>query len=204
MSAVPAISPSFSSDLRAAREGDQEAFSRLMGPHWSRIRERANRHLLRSGGPYTASDVVQDVYAEAWSALRKFRGTSEAEYCAWFNRMVANRVLKAMRHRLAGARDERRNCPFPPGLAGLGGPAADDTTPFAKLSRGEDLERMAQAMARLAPDERQALLLRHGEGLSVDSIAEALDRSKGAVGGLLKRGMRKLRDDLVGTNGETS
>ena len=53
-------------------------------------------------------------------------------------------------------------------------------------------------LGKLPQDQREALRLRYLEGKTLLEIAERLDRSEMAVAGLLKRGLRSLRD-LGGT-----
>ena len=64
--------------------------------------------------------------------------------------------------------------------------------------RGEQAVRLAMLLGKLPQDQREALRLRYLEGKTLLEIAERLDRSEMAVAGLLKRGLRSLRD-LGGT-----
>jgi RNA polymerase sigma-70 factor (ECF subfamily) len=52
------------------------------------------------------------------------------------------------------------------------------------------------ALEELPADQREAVRLRHLEGLPLAEIADRLGRSEDAVAGLLKRGMRTLRERL--------
>jgi RNA polymerase sigma-70 factor (ECF subfamily) len=55
------------------------------------------------------------------------------------------------------------------------------------------------------PDaQREALVLQHWHGLKLAEIGERLERSPEAVAGLLKRGLKRLRELLGGEGGLTS
>jgi RNA polymerase sigma-70 factor (ECF subfamily) len=77
--------------------------------------------------------------------------------------------------------------------------AADQSTPSQRAIRHEQLLLLADALARLPDDQRQAVELRHLQGLATVEIAQRMDRTVAAVGGLLQRGLRTLRDSLEET-----
>jgi hypothetical protein len=66
---------------------------------------------------------------------------------------------------------------------------------FEKQERAVQL---AEALSRLPEAQREALVLQHWQGWSLDEIAEQMGRTRTAVAGLLKRGLRQLRDELSG------
>jgi RNA polymerase sigma-70 factor (ECF subfamily) len=55
---------------------------------------------------------------------------------------------------------------------------------------------LADALNRLPEAQREALVLQHWHGWSLDEIGRHLGRSPAAVAGLLKRGLRQLRQSL--------
>jgi RNA polymerase sigma-70 factor (ECF subfamily) len=63
-------------------------------------------------------------------------------------------------------------------------------------AREEELIRLAGALANLPLDQRTAVELRQLQGLSVDEISQRMERTPSAVGGLLRRGMARLRELL--------
>ena len=65
-----------------------------------------------------------------------------------------------------------------------------------KLMKQERLEQLADALLKLLDDERSAVVLKHFHNWSVAEIAQHLGRTEEAVAGLLRRGLKKLRDHL--------
>src|SRR5262249_57751328 len=72
--------------------------------------------------------------------------------------------------------------------------AADQTSPSERAVRHEEVCRLAEALAGLPEDQRQAVELHHLHGLPVEEVARELDCSESAVGGLLRRGLKRLRE----------
>ena len=64
------------------------------------------------------------------------------------------------------------------------------------MIRHEQLIRLADALGQLPDDQRQAVEMRHLQGLATAEIAERMKRSVAAIGGLLQRGLRALRVSL--------
>jgi RNA polymerase sigma-70 factor (ECF subfamily) len=56
--------------------------------------------------------------------------------------------------------------------------------------------RLAAALAELPEAQREALTMNHLEGHPLEEVASQLGRSRDAVAGLIKRGLRQLRDRL--------
>ena len=71
--------------------------------------------------------------------------------------------------------------------------AAEQSTPSQQADRNEQAVRLAEALTTLPDAQRQALVLRYAQGLSVAEISAEMGRGPTAVAGLLKRGTRQLR-----------
>src|SRR5512133_2168108 len=72
--------------VRAARNGDREAFMQLVRVHQAGVRAFAHGLL---GDRVLAEDIAQEAFLRAWRGLEKFRG--EAAFATWLY-AIARRV----------------------------------------------------------------------------------------------------------------
>ena len=146
------------------------------------------------------SDVVQQTLLEAHREQGRFRGATEAERAAWLRRILARNLLDAYRGFGRGKRDVARERSLDEALerssqrleAWLAG---DESDPGRHAERQEQALRLAEALLRLPEAQREALVLQHWQGWSTARISAHLGRTPAAVAGLIKRGLRQLRED---------
>jgi len=155
----------------------------------------------RLRGKVDPSDLVQQTLLEASQALDQFRGATEAELAAWLRRILAHNLADAVRRYGAAARDvaleQALEASVEASAAHLRVWLADAlSSPSAQALRQEQLRRLDEALAALPQDQRTAVVLKHLHGLSVAEVGRQLGRSQSAVGGLLRRGLRNLREQL--------
>ena len=153
-----------------------------------------------------ASDIVQQTLLEAHKCRGQFRGQSEAERLAWLRTILSHVLAAAARRFSAGVRDLDRERSLEAEIdlssSQLECLLADDqTSPSERTVRGEDLLRLAHAIASLTPDQRQVVELHHLKGLSLADVATLMGRSRPAIAGLLFRSLNKLRELLPDKEG---
>jgi RNA polymerase sigma-70 factor (ECF subfamily) len=142
------------------------------------------------------SDVVQQTLLRAHERFYQFRGETEEEWRGWLRAILKNELLQAVRNNSPGEdslNESSRNLE--------GSIAADHSSPSERAIRIEQMERLANALGKLLEDERTAVELKYLHGCSVKFISQHMGRTGDAVGGLLKRGMHKLRE-LLQESGE--
>jgi RNA polymerase sigma-70 factor (ECF subfamily) len=154
----------------------------------------------RLRGKLDASDVVQQTLLEAHEGRGLFRG-GEREAAAWLRQILARNLANAVRDLLRDKRDVRRERSLEAAIEEssrrLGGwLAAEQSSPSERAERHEQGVRLAAALAELPEAQREALTLHHLEGRPLDEVARLAGRSREAVAGLIKRGLRQLRERL--------
>jgi RNA polymerase sigma-70 factor (ECF subfamily) len=146
-----------------------------------------------------ASDIVQQTMLEAYEQRGEFRGKTDGELAAWLKQMLVHNLADALRGSRRARRDVRRErsleaaiedsfCRAEDWLAG------SDPSPSQAAMRIEQLLRLAEEVAKLPDEQRDAVVLHHLQGWSLAQLAGHLQRSEAAVAGLLRRGLKKLRE----------
>jgi RNA polymerase sigma-70 factor (ECF subfamily) len=188
--------------LEQALQGDQEALGRLLETQRTALHRLAQRQLEgRIAVRVDASDIIQQTFLEAYRSFPQFAGSDARELVAWLQSILDHKVAGAIRdHTLLQKRNVGRERSLDDSQAGAA-PLKQEldaglSTPSQKAIRGEEAERLSQALTALPDDQREAVRLRHLEGWALSDIARHLGRTPAATAGLIKRGMQALRRRL--------
>jgi RNA polymerase sigma-70 factor, ECF subfamily len=140
-----------------------------------------------------AEEVAQDTFERAYHALAGY----EAERVAamrlrpWLARIALNLARNRLRRRPPPARSLEDGDGQP-----LAVPAPAAAEPAAVAERVQERELLAGLLAGLPRAYREAVVLRHVEGLPYAEVAEVLGRPVGTVKTHVHRGVRQLRVEL--------
>jgi len=148
-----------------------------------------------------ASDVVQETLLKAHEKIGQFRGQSDAEMAGWLRQILANQLAQALRQFGRQRRDLALERSIEANLEHSsrrleGWLAAEGSSPSQQAERHEQTLRLAVALAQLPEEQRSALEMRYLQGRPVADIAALMERSEPSVTGLLRRGLKKLRELL--------
>jgi RNA polymerase sigma-70 factor (ECF subfamily) len=170
--------------VRLAQEGDGEAFGQL----YDRYVDTVFRFVyFRINDRALAEDFTSETFLRA---LRRI-GTityQGRDIGAWFITIARNIVLdhlKSARHRLELTTADT-----------LEGKEHAQSTETAVLDILQS-ERLMEAVAKLGDEQRECVMLRFVQGLSVSETAGVMGKNDGAIKALQHRAVRKLAD-LVG------
>lgn len=153
----------------------------------------------RLRGKVDPSDLVQQTLLKAYQRLDQFRGNTENEFSAWLRKILSNNLIDAMRQFGAEMRElgPKRSLELAMEQSSVrleAWLAADGSSPSEQAVRHEQLLNLSECLLQLPEDQKVALELKHLHGCSVEAISHQMGRSKAAVGGLLRRGMKRLRE----------
>lgn len=179
-------------DLGPARDGDREAFGRLVRRHQRRVYAAA-LHIL--GNHHDADDATQETFVRAYRGLATFDG--RADLATWLYRIAVNTALNTLRGGKRGTALAQRSGAE---AAHVGGrPEALGTSggdPQQKAQHGAEVARVLGAVAELSPTLRVTLVLATIEELPHKQIAEILEIPEGTVAWRVNEARRLLRQRL--------
>ncbi len=166
--------------------GDRQAARALAERVTPRVLAYAARML--GGDRAEAEDVAQETLLRLWRMAPDWR-QGEAKVTTWAYRVATNLCIDRQRSR---RRKGQVALDDAPDLAD-GAPAADQ-----RLQDGRRIAALEAALAELPDRQRQAVVLRHIEGLSNPEIALVMEIGVEAVESLTARGKRALAALLSG------
>jgi RNA polymerase sigma-70 factor, ECF subfamily len=180
--------------VSAAKSGDAVAFVELSRRHSDKILRRTYR-IVKNW--QDAEDVLQDSFMKAFIHLKDFEERSS--FSSWLTRIAINTALMLLRKKRfhieisTGSTDDDfgiRDCWEPRDLA---------ESPENRCARREQEELLKCAIQGLPPILRDVVQMSHGEGRSIEEIAQSLRISVPAAKSRLARARTALRSSLMGT-----
>ena len=144
-------------------------------------------------------DVIQEVYAAAWTHLPEAQFEGFEAFLAWLRQIAENKLIDMHRAMLADKRDVRRQTPAWGVQSGsyidlLDRVSSPLSTPSQGAARSEGLAILMVRMQQLPEDYRRVIHWRLIDGLPVAEVAHRLDRSEAAVHMLCHRALKQLRE----------
>lgn len=142
---------------------------------------------LRVQGAHEPDDLTNEVFVRVFRDVGSFSG-SDAQFRSWVFSIAHARLIDDRRRRARRARLTIVE------IDAVEPPATDDVERDVLHSLAED--RVRDLCTRVAPDQRDVLLLRLVGDLSLEQTAAVLAKTVGAVKALQRRGLAALRREL--------
>jgi len=178
--------------LRRLRDRDERAFRELVATHRDRVFNITYRMLGDRG---EAEDVAQEVFISVFKTIDSFR--EESKFSTWLYRVTVNHCKNRIKY-LARRRDRERDELDETSQAsnGASGAPVRHVQPDRALE-GAQLEVLLQdAISRLDDDQREVVVLRDIEDLSIEEICEITGLPDGTIKSRLHRARLVLRKRL--------
>jgi RNA polymerase sigma-70 factor (ECF subfamily) len=165
--------------VELARDGDAEAFGQLYDHYVSGVFRFI---YYRVGSRPLAEDLTSETFVRGLRAIQRFTWQGK-DFGAWLTTIARNLIadhFKSSRSRLEIVSDD-----VPEGRTTASSPE-DDV--LALISN----EMLFDAVNSLPPEQRDCVLMRFIQGMSIAETAAALQRSEGAIKQLQLRAVRSL------------
>lgn len=166
--------------LEQARQGDREAFGRLVEAYQRPVYNLAYRML---GNPQEAEDAAQETFLRAYANLAQYQ--PGRKFSTWLLSIANHHCIDRLRKR----RVKKLSIDENPVLQNLAGELPQ---PENQALAQEQHRIVQQLLAQLAPEYRTPLILRYWEEYSYEEIAQTMELTVAAVKSRLFRARQQM------------
>jgi len=180
---IPDTQPAATDDLiERCLNGDQAAWEAIVRLHWRKVFNIAYKFVGRHD---LAEDLTQDVFLKLFKSLDTF--DRRANFQTWLISVSRNLCIDHYR----SVRKERETVNRDIDPAELS-PASSDKSAYALLEQRDRVQMLREALDKLPPTLRTAVMLRDIQELSYQEIATRLKLPEGTVKSRINRGRTEL------------
>lgn len=179
----------------AASENRRELFESLLKSSYKQAYQLAFR---LTGDSSDAEDLVQEAFLRAYRFFYRYK--TDMPFTNWLFRIMTNVFIDHTRRR-SKARETSLDTPQQENK-GTKELSDESLVPDKLLIYDEFETEVQEALRKMTPDFRVAVLLSDLEGLSYEEIAQVMGTSIGTVRSRIHRGRKQLRAHLLETNPE--
>lgn len=175
----------------AARNGDREAFDRLVEQFRPRLTSFCLSRLSDGLRRWvTVEDVIQEATLKAFQSIGGIQWQGKSALFSWFCALAMN-VIYSNSRRFIRIGDYPQEFDRPDEVG---------SSPSQNARREERFDRLEQSMSSLTEEQQRVIRLTRIEGRSLREAADCMGRSLKATSQLLWRATKKLREVFDETN----
>src|SRR5437762_870888 len=156
--------------VKAAQQGDMEAFEELVARHRDKIYARAFSMMRNEE---EAVDLSQEAWVKGWQRLKQFQG--ESSFGTWMTRIIINLCLDQLRKQKRQRTESIEAMDEESGGVERQMPIVT-VNPTAGLERAELRRRIDTALGQLSYEHRTVLVLHEFEEMEYKQIARSEER----------------------------
>ncbi len=165
--------------VKSAIEGEASAFGLLYKHYQPKIYRFV---YLKVGRREEAEDLTHHVFLKAWQNIENFKPRG-FPFGSWLYRMARNQVIDSYRTKKTEASIDDIDSDS----------LKSDEEAESSFDLSLEVQTVRRAILQLKPEHQDVIVMRFIEDLSIKEVADALNRSEGAVKLLQHRAMEKLR-----------
>lgn len=169
--------------LVSRAEYDSEAFGRLYDIFFPKIYSYIYH---RVNDQQTAEDLVSEIFFKALKKLSSCR--NKQEFQGWIFSIARNSLIDFYRKK-----DKAKETALTDNITETPG---ENFNPELAAVMKDNQQEVRKALQNLSPLQQEVIILRFVEELKLKEIARVLEKTEGAVKGLLYRGLSALSSEL--------
>jgi len=170
--------------LKRCLTGDNSAWETLLRAYTRKLYNLCYRFTGRTD---EAEDLTQEIFVKVYQTLRTF-DAAQGAFSTWLNRVARNHLVDHYRR----TRKDRVTSSLEDQLGTLEERPSVGSEPVGQVESRERHEVLQQALNRLSPDLREAVVLRDLHDLDYQEIAQVLGVPAGTVKSRINRGRLEL------------
>lgn len=164
--------------------GEESAWAALLQAHMRKVYNLCYRF---TGRPAVSEDLTQEVFVKVFQTLKTF-DAAQGSFPTWLNRVARNHLVDHYRR----TKKDRMTSSIEDEVGGFENKPGPGDGPVEHVEDRERKELLQQALEKLSPDLREAVVLRDLQDLDYAEVAQVLGVPVGTVKSRINRGRLEL------------